>query len=470
MNLVPVILSGGAGTRLWPLSRSSRPKQFLKIVDDQTLFQATLQRLAGLKKNIEPIVVANHEHRFLVAEQCQSVGVTPSAIIVEPYSRNTAPAVALAAWYQYVTDPDAILLVLPSDQVVSDISAFYGALSLAYNAAQKDLIALFGITPTEPEVGYGYVKSGPADSHGWATVSEFREKPELAVAQQYLREGGYFWNSGIFIFKASTFLDELRRHAPQVYESSQKAMEYAKSDLDFVRADPTHFERCPSDSIDYAIMERTNRAVVVALNAGWSDVGAWNSVWSCRPRDVDGNAVCGDVVLLESTNSYVHAESRLVSLLGVSDLVVVETSDAVLICQKSDAQSVKKIVNLLRSGNRHEADFHREVFRPWGAFDCIGSGERYQVKRLTVTPGGRLSLQKHHHRAEHWVVVKGTARVSIGGVEKFVAENESVFIPLGVKHSLENPGDTPLEIIEVQSGSYLGEDDIVRYEDRYGRV
>ena len=471
---IPVILSGGSGSRLWPLSRALRPKQFLGVTDEKTLFQLTLDRLSGLISPIAPIVVANDDHRFLVAEQCKELGVTPRALLLEPLARNTAPAIAAAAITASAHGEDPVLLVLPSDHIFSDIPAFEAAVRRGLQAAEQGAMVTFGIVPTRPETGFGYVRavsgSGAANDDGARPVEAFVEKPSAERAKDYVRSGNYFWNSGMFMFRASVYRMELQRHCPKMLAAVQQAVVRAKSDLDFIRLDKEAFSQSPSDSIDYAVMEKTDQAVVVPLDAGWSDVGAWSAVWEVLPRDPQGNAKRGDVVLESAKNSYVHAEYRLVTLLGVQDLVVVETSDAVLVAHKDHVQDVKKLVDSLKAQGRSEVQSHREVFRPWGAYDSIDHGPRYQVKRITVKPGARLSLQMHHHRAEHWVVVSGTARVVLGDKELLLAENQSVYIPVGEKHSLENPGKVDLELIEVQSGSYLGEDDIVRFEDKYGRV
>jgi mannose-1-phosphate guanylyltransferase/mannose-6-phosphate isomerase len=476
-KFTPVILSGGSGSRLWPLSRALRPKQFLGLTGEQTLFQMTLQRLTGLVDRLEPIVVANDDHRFLVADQCLQMGVTPKALLLEPVARNTAPAIAVAALAALGGGSDPALLVLPSDHVFSDVDAFQAAVRVGEKAALAGALVTFGIVPTTPETGYGYVKAasfvsgqhGPIASSP-SPVEAFVEKPDVDTAQRYLAAGGYYWNSGMFMFKASVFLSELGRLNPVMLEACQRAYAAAKRDLDFIRLDQEAFAASPSDSIDYAVMEKTDKAEVVPLDAGWSDVGAWSAVWQVQPQDQNGNGARGDVLLHESNDCYVHADHRLVSLVGVTDLVVVETSDAVLVAHKNKAQEVKKVVDTLKAKGRTEADSHREVFRPWGAYDSIDNGERYQVKRITVKPGARLSLQMHHHRAEHWVVVKGTAQITIGDEVKLVSENESVYIPVGVRHCLENPGKVAIELIEIQSGSYLGEDDIVRFDDKYGRT
>lgn len=507
MNLIPIILSGGSGSRLWPLSRSLRPKQFLGVTEERSLFQATLARLEGLVPKVTPIVVANTDHRFLVADQCLQMGVTPQTLILEPVARNTAPAIAVAALQALAqferkqsssgqargqTDSrvpaveSPVLLVLPSDHVITKTEAFHASVRTGYDVAQSGALVTFGIVPTHPETGYGYVK---AARDGYASapladvsrrtestpplalpVSAFVEKPSLATAEQYLRDGGYFWNSGMFLFRADVFLQELAAHNPAMAKACQRAHSSAAKDMDFLRLDAEAFGQSPSDSIDYAVMEKTDKAMVIPLDAGWNDVGAWPAVWQLQSQDTQGNATRGDTLLHESQNCYVHADHRLVALVGTQDLVVVETSDAVLVAHKDKAQDVKKIVEALKAQERPEADLHREVFRPWGAYDSIDHGDRYQVKRITVKPGARLSLQMHHHRAEHWIVVSGTAKVTIGDKEQLVAENQSVYIPIGERHCLENPGKLPLELIEVQSGSYLGEDDIVRFEDRYGRA
>ena len=509
--MIPVILSGGSGSRLWPLSRALRPKQFLGLTSEQTLFQLTLTRLSNLLKPLEPIVVANDDHRFLVADQCLQMGVQPKALILEPIARNTAPAIAVAALAAVdlvglaetnagatkgavrdhsIDSSDPVLLVLPSDHVFQNLASFEEAVRVGERAAAGGAMVTFGIVPKHAETGYGYVKArapigGGRESQGGRPKSEagnpplapsamsveaFVEKPDLATAQQYLTDGSYYWNSGMFMFKASVYLEQLGRLNPAMLKACEDAYANAKRDLDFVRLDKEAFSASPSDSIDYAVMEKTTQAVVVPLDAGWSDVGAWSAVWQVQPQDTNGNARRGDVLLQEATNSYVHADHRMVALVGVDNLVVVETSDAVLVAHKDKAQDVKKVVETLKAQGRSEADLHREVFRPWGSYDSIDNGERYQVKRISVKPGARLSVQMHHHRAEHWIVVKGTAKVTIGQSVQLVSENQSVYIPIGETHCLENPGKLPLELIEVQSGSYLGEDDIVRLDDKYGRT
>jgi len=474
VTIIPVILSGGSGSRLWPLSRALRPKQFLGLTDELTLFQLTLERLQGLVEPLKPIVVANDDHRFLVAEQCLEHGVTPSALILEPLARNTAPAIAVAALAAQAQGGDPVLLVLPSDHVFKNIKAFQSAVRVGEQAALAGALVTFGIVPTAPETGYGYVKAStnkaPYVTAGSQSVEAFVEKPDLETAKRYLAGGNYFWNSGMFMFRASTYLAELKAHNPAMFSACEQALNLAKKDLDFVRLDKEAFAQSPSDSIDYAVMEKTSKAVVVPLDAGWSDVGAWSAVWEVLPQDASGNATRGDVMVEGAKNCYVHADYRLVSLLGVENVVVIETSDAVLVAHKDKAQDVKKLVDRLKADGRSEVQIHREVFRPWGSYDSIDNGQRYQVKRITVKPGAKLSLQMHHHRAEHWVVVSGTAKVRLGDKDVLLSENQSIYIPIGEVHSLENPGKVDLELIEVQSGSYLGEDDIVRLEDRYGRA
>ena len=477
-TLIPVVLSGGSGSRLWPLSRALRPKQFLSITDEATLFQLTLQRLQGIQGEgvaMRPIVVANNDHRFLAGEQCREVGVTPLAILLEPVARNTAPAIAAAAFAALALAGDAgddpVLLVLPSDHVFSDVPAFHRAVRVGLEAAEAGALVTFGIVPTHAETGYGYVQARePLDANRAVPVSRFVEKPDLPTAQASVDDGSYTWNSGMFMFKASVFLQELAHADADMHQACQAAWEQAQKDLEFVRLDKAAFASSPSNSVDYAVMEKTQHAVVVPLDAGWNDVGAWSAVWHVLPQDAQGNAQRGDVMLEGTTGSYVHADSRLVALIGVKDLVVVETSDAVLVVHKDKTQDVKKVVDQLKANKRPETEQHREVFRPWGSYDSVDQGGRFQVKRIKVNPGAKLSLQMHHHRAEHWVVVTGTAKVRLGDEYRLVTENESVYIPVGTVHSLENPGKVPLHLIEVQSGSYLGEDDIVRMEDLYGRA
>lgn len=465
-SIQPVILSGGSGTRLWPLSREAYPKQFLPLAGELTMLQATWQRVAPLAAR-GPLVIANEEHRFVAAEQLQQVGAEPAAIILEPVGRNTAPAIAVAALEATRDGADALLLVLPSDHVITDEAAFRSAVQAAASAADAGKLVTFGIVPTGPETGYGYIKA--ADGQGVRAVERFVEKPDLETATGYVSSGQYYWNSGMFLFKASRYLQELERFQPEMLASSRQAWQQARRDADFTRLDKDAFTAVPSDSIDYAVMEKTADAVVIPLDAGWNDVGSWTALRDVSQQDGDGNAHQGDVIAIDCRNTYAYAQ-RLVALVGLDDVVVVETDDAVLVGKADRMQEVKTVVAKLKAEGRSEATWHRKVYRPWGAYDSIDNGERFQVKRITVKPGGTLSLQMHHHRAEHWIVVSGTAEVTRGNEVILLSENQSTYIPLGVTHRLRNPGKLPLELIEVQSGSYLGEDDIVRFEDTYGRT
>ena len=471
ISITPVILSGGSGSRLWPLSRAKHPKQFLGVTEKLSLFQLTLQRLNGLPGIQAPIIVSNQEHRFLVAEQCREAGITPEAILLEPFGRNTAPAIAVAAFHARKAGEDPVMFVLPSDHIFTRPEAFKETAVLAAQAAEQGKLVTFGVLPTQAETGYGYLKMGKAtDIDGVSQVAQFVEKPDSATAENYVASGEYFWNSGMFMFKASAYLDALAKYQPEMLKQCELAYTKAQVDLDFIRLDETAMTACPSDSVDYTVMEKTDKAAMVSLDAGWNDVGAWSAVWQVLPKDTNGNALRGDVITQDANDCYVHADYRLVTLLGVKNLIVIETSDAILVADKNAAQDVKKIVNQLNDKKRSETELHREVHRPWGSFDSLSNGKNYQVKNIRVKPGGKLSLQYHHHRAEHWVVVAGTARVLINDTSQLVTVNQSVYIPLGDKHMLENPGKEWLELIEVQSGSYLGEDDIVRLEDIYGRT
>lgn len=465
-DILPVILSGGSGTRLWPLSRESYPKQFLPLTGDSTMLQATWLRVAAIAGRA-PLIVANEDHRFVSAEQLQQVGAKPQAILLEPMGRNTAPAIAAAALEATRNGDDALLLVLPSDHVITKDKQFQDAVLVAAEAARSGKLVTFGIVPTAPETGYGYIKASTGT--GARPVDRFVEKPDVATAQGYVASGEYFWNSGMFLFKASRYLEELAKHNPAILESTRKAWAAAARDTDFVRLDKQTFSQVPSDSIDYAVMEKTDAAAVVPLEAGWSDVGSWTALREVSNQDADGNAHHGDVIAIDCRNTFAYGD-RLIAMIGLEDVVVVETNDAVLVGKSEYMQQVKDVVARLKSEGRSEATWHRKVYRPWGAYDSIDNGERFQVKRITVKPGGTLSLQMHHHRAEHWIVVSGTAEVTRGDEVLLLAENQSTYIPLGVTHRLRNPGKLPLELIEVQSGSYLGEDDIVRFEDTYGRA
>ncbi len=466
-TLVPVILSGGSGTRLWPLSRSGHPKQFLALDGEHSMLQATWLRLAGAQDVQAPLVVTNEAHRFMVAEQLRQVDCRPQAIVLEPVGRNTAPAIAAAAMQAQADGDDPLLLVLPSDHVVGDVERFRALVAQAMPEAAEGALVTFGIVPDAPETGYGYIKLGKGD--GVRAVDEFVEKPDAATARQYLESGDHVWNSGMFLMRASRYLEELGKYRPDILDACRKAFAGAARDADFLRLDKDAFEACPADSIDYAVMEKTDAARVLPLDVGWNDVGSWAALWQVTAHDDDGNASHGDVLALDCRNSFGWSERRLVAMIGLDDMVVVDTDDAVLVARKDQVQKVRDVVGRLKHDARSEAALHRKVYRPWGAYDSIDMAERFQVKRITVKPGGQLSLQMHHHRAEHWVVVSGTARVTRGEDVFLLGENESTFIPMGTNHRLENPGKMPLELIEVQSGSYLGEDDIVRFEDVYGR-
>ena len=466
--LVPVILSGGAGTRLWPLSREMYPKQLLALTGKHTMLQDTALRLGGIAGTEPPIVVCNEAHRFTVAEQIRALGLKASAILLEPVGRNTAPAVALAALKAQAGHPEAILVVAPADHVIRDARIFQAAAEVAAGLAKDGKLVTFGIVAHAPETGYGYIRRG--DGAGPAfPVAQFIEKPPLDVAAQFVASGDYFWNSGMFVFKAARYLEELEAFAPDILRASKAAFHAAATDLDFIRINKAEFEKCRSESIDYAVMEKTRDAVVLPLDAGWSDVGSWSSLFDALPADEEGNVLQGDVLVHDTHDCYVHSTSRLVAAVGMDDHIIVETKDAVLVAPKERVQDVKELVAAIKKAGRSESSWHREVFRPWGSYDSIDGGERFQVKRLTVKPGGVLSLQMHHHRAEHWIVVQGTARITCNDKVFLLSENESTYIPIGATHRIENPGKVSLHIVEVQSGSYLGEDDIVRYEDNYGR-
>lgn len=482
VTVLPVVLSGGSGTRLWPLSREKYPKQLLPLLGEDSLLQATLRRVDGVSDLhlLPPLVVCNEEYRFVIAEQLRQMQRS-GTVLLEPAGRNTAPALAIAAHtVQQLSQDDPVLLVMPADHVILDTPAFQQAVRQGAAAATAGKVVTFGITPDAPETGYGYIQAtGQADDLGARTIQRFVEKPDLATAQGYLDEGGYSWNSGLFMVRASVWLRALQLCRPDIAVACQQASLQGRSDGDFVRVDTAVFAACPSDSIDYAVMERIAAsakpaadlpaAVVIPLAAGWSDVGAWDALWDVLPKDAQGNVAQGDVLLHDTRNTLALSEGRLLACVGVDDLIVVETADAVLVAHKDKTQDVKKIVDRLKQTQRSEGQYHRKVFRPWGWYDSVDVGERFQVKRIQVKPGAALSLQMHHHRAEHWIVVSGTARVTVGEQVLLVSENQSTYIPLGTRHRLENPGKVPLEMIEVQSGSYLGEDDIVRFEDVYGR-
>mgnify|MGYP000555723320 CR=1 FL=1 len=473
--LVPVIMAGGSGTRLWPLSRSLHPKQFLPLVGESTMLQVTLNRLKQLN-TAEPVTICNEEHRFIVAEQLQSINQL-GPIILEPQGRNTAPAIALSAIIaqERSENSDPLLLVLAADHVIEDETAFTAAVQNAIPMAEQGMLVTFGIVPQSAHTGYGYILRGESVKEGFA-VKQFVEKPNLETAQQYVEGGEHYWNSGIFLFRASRYLQELKKHRPTIAAACEASLKGATNDLDFIRVSNEEFIKCPSESIDYAVMEPLSNAagssnvVVVPLDAGWNDIGSWSSLWEESKKDKNGNATKGDTILQDNHDCLVYGGERLIAAIGLEDIVIVDTKDVVMVAHKDRVQDVKLIVDQLKSAGRYEWELNREVYRPWGKYDRVDKGERYQVKRITVKPGEKLSLQMHHHRAEHWIVVSGTARVTNGNETELLTENESIYIPIGSTHSLENPGKLPLEVIEVQSGSYLGEDDIVRFDDRYGRA
>ena len=466
--LIPVLLSGGVGSRLWPVSREGRPKQFLPLGGTLSMLQETAQRVDGLV-TAAPMVVCNENHRFLVAEQLREVDLKPSGLILEPAGRNTAPAIALAAVAALKIDADAVLLVLPADHYIRSPDGFTAAVKRALPNASRGQLVTFGVVPTRAETGYGYIRCGTDSSEGVAELAEFVEKPDADTAERYVAAGNYLWNSGMFLFRADSYLEALQRHSPAIYAACEAAMADAETDLDFLRPQQDAFLACPSDSIDYAVMEHTDSGVVVSLDCGWSDIGAWSALWEVGDADGDGNVIEGDVFAHDTRNSYLRSETRLVTTTGVENLVVVETADAILVADRDKVQGVKDIVTALKKAQRPEATVHQRVFRPWGSYESLIVSDRFQVKRIVVLPGQKLSLQMHHHRAEHWIVVKGTAEVTRGDDVFTLSEDQSTYIPLGTTHRLVNPGRIPLELIEVQSGSYLGEDDIVRFEDVYGR-
>jgi mannose-1-phosphate guanylyltransferase/mannose-6-phosphate isomerase len=469
--LIPLILSGGSGTRLWPVSRKNLPKQFLPLAGKGTLFQQTIARTLQLPDVAAPIVVASEDHRFLAADQLLEAGVEHASIVLEPLARNTAPAIALGALQALARDANAVLLVLPADHLIGDTTAFVEAVRQALPLAQQDWLVTFGIRPDRAETGFGYIRRAEAiDGHGFR-VEQFVEKPNLATAESYLADGSYDWNSGMFLFKASRYIEELAAHAPEMLAAVREAYAAATVDLDFVRIDRDAFAKVPDDSIDYAVMEKTQRAAVVPVSCAWSDIGSWSALWLTGDKDADGNLCEGDTMMVDTRNSLLRSHPRhLLATVGVDDLIVVTTPDATLVAHRDAAQDVKKIVEQLKAAGRSEHSLHRVVHRPWGNYDSLEEGERFQVKRIVVKPGASLSLQKHHHRAEHWIVVSGTAEVTCDDKVFLLSENQSTYIPLGSKHRLRNPGKVALELIEVQSGSYLGEDDIVRYDDVYGRA
>ena len=467
--IVPVIMAGGSGTRLWPMSRQLYPKQLIAMYNEETMLQNTVTRLDGVEDLDAPILLCNNAHRFMAAEQLQQAGCSPRDIILEPVGRNTAPAIALAALKLQADDQDAVMLVLPADHKISDVDAFHAAIADGKVQADAGQLITFGIVPSSPETGYGYIRKGDAVSGTAFRIGEFVEKPDLATAEKYLASGEYCWNSGMFMFKASTILSQFEVHAPEMLEACKAAFAAGEQDLDFFRIDQPLFEQVPSDSIDYAVMEKTDLGVMIPLDAGWSDLGSFDALWQTQKKNGSQNVFKGDVLTHDVKESYIHAGSKMVAAIGLEKFVIVETSDAILVSPRDRVQDIKLLVNQLKEKGRSQAVTHAKVYRPWGDYETIDMAERYQVKRITVKPGAVLSLQKHFHRAEHWTVVSGTALVTRGEENILLREDESVYIPLGTLHRLENPGKIPLELIEVQSGSYLGEDDIVRYEDVYGR-
>jgi len=467
--IIPVILSGGSGTRLWPLSRKLHPKQFIELMGKTTLFQEAILRLPESIEN--PLIICNEEHRFLAAEQLRKINKEPKNIILEPVGRNTAPAIALAALKSIKESEDAILLVLSADHLIQDMDKFHQAIALATKQAEQNKLVTFGIAPNKIETGYGYIKANISKNKNYYDIDEFVEKPDYKTAKKYVDSGGYFWNSGMFMFKASVYLSELEKYEPEILSACQKSCQTEFYDLDFIRLNEQEFLKCPSQSIDYAVMEKTKNASMVILDANWNDVGSWTALWDSQVKDNNDNLVVGDVILDKVSDTYVHSTSnRLVSVIGLSNLIVVDTQDAVLVTNKEHAQDVKNIVEKIKKSGRLESDQHRKIFRPWGYYDSIDRGEGFQVKRILVNPGQKLSLQKHNHRSEHWVVVKGKAQVTCGEKTFQLIENQSTYISLGKVHRLENIEDTPLEIIEIQTGSYLGEDDIIRIDDDYERA
>lgn len=463
-KILPVIMAGGAGSRLWPMSRTLYPKQFLELISNATMLQETVKRLDKLDHQA-PLVICNEEHRFIVAEQLRKVNIDNSDIILEPVGRNTAPAIALAALNMLEKKQDPLLLVLAADHIIQDVDAFLSSIKHAVDEAEKGKLVTFGIIPSHPEIGYGYIKRGEKLGDETFVVDAFVEKPKLETAEKYVASGEYYWNSGMFLFKASRYISELKKYAPNILSACEKSLNKSKKDLDFIRVDKKEFMNCPDDSIDYAVMEQTQDAVVVPMDAKWSDVGSWSSLWEISNKDEHNNAMRGDVLAEDTSNSYIYSQNKLVATVGVDNLIVVETKDAILIADKDKVQSVKNIVERLKQKNRYEYLQHREVFRPWGSYDEIAKGDRYLVEHVIVNPGEKTALQMHYHRAEHWVVVKGTAKVTYNDKTYFLTENESTYIPIGVAHSIENPGLIPLELIEVRSGAYLSEKDIVRIDD-----
>lgn len=469
-KIYPIIMAGGTGSRLWPLSRESYPKQFIRLYGKDTMLQATIKRLHGLNEVANPLIICNQEHRFVVAEQLREIDLLAHNIILEPCGRNTAPAVALAALEVVCKDPNAILLVLAADHIISNELAFYNAIRDAVVHASNDKLVTFGIIPTYPETGYGYIKKGNQLADNAFDVENFVEKPNMETAKDYLASGQFLWNSGMFLFKAQRYLEELKKYRPEILTQCELALNKQSIDLDFIRLSKTEFEKCPADSIDYAVMEHTQDAVVVPMDAQWNDVGSWLSLWEISEKDSDKNVIKGDVIAINSNNCYIRSENKLVATVGINNLIIIETKDAILVMNKENSQQVKQVIEKLKQDNRIEYRDHRESYRPWGMTDLIDSGKLYKVRSTKVKPGGKISLQLHYHRSEHWVVVSGTAKITIEGVSQLLTENQSIYIPLGQKHSLENIGKIDLELIEIQSGKYLCDDDIIRLEDFYSQI
>ena len=469
MKIIPVILSGGSGTRLWPLSRKQYPKQYLPLVGDNTIFQETILRLNGIENLQDPIIICNVDHRFLVAEQCQQIDVTNPTILLEPIGRYTAPAIAAAALQSLKFLDNAVLLILSADHVIKDIDLFHSAINIGDKHAQNGKLVTLGVLPKNANTSFGYIKASNNYNDGVYKVEEFVEKPDLETAKTYLEQGNYLWNSGMFMFKANTLIHELSTYSANIVKMVSLSVEKATQDLDFIRLDKQTFESSPSDSIDYALMEKSNNVVVVPLDAEWNDIGSWSALYDISSKNNSGNVISGDVIAQDTTNSYIKTDHNMIVTIGVDDLIVVSTPDATLISTKSKVHKVKQVVEELKKRGSHQEKLHRKVYRPWGWYDSVDKGDRFQVKRICVNPGASLSLQKHAYRAEHWIIVKGAALVTNGDKTELLVENQSTFIPVGTLHRLENPGELPLEMIEVQSGSYLGEDDIERFEDSYGR-
>ncbi len=472
-KIIPVILCGGSGSRLWPLSRESFPKQYLSLTENnKSLLQNTMERINPLSNLLNPILICNEEHRFIVAEQMREINTTPLSILLEPFGRNTAPAITLSAIKALEQDNEAILLILSSDHEIKNIDKFINVINRGLVYAEEGKLVTFGVIPTNPETGYGYIKADSPflnEEIIGKKIKEFTEKPDLETASKFIKDKRYTWNSGIFIFQAKLIIEEIKRYSPNIFDACQKTIEESRMDLEFTRLEHDSFKKCPNVSIDLAVMEKTQKGIVLPLDVGWSDIGSWQAVWANSKKDNYGNTLKGNIIANKTKNCYLRSEKRLLVGIGLNDLIAVETNDAILICEKSQSQKVKNIVDNLRKNNISEGKNHKKIYRPWGNYTSIFEEKRWQVKLIEVNPGGKLSLQMHHHRSEHWIVVRGTARVEIDKEINILSENQSTYIPLGIKHRLSNPGKIPLSLIEVQSGSYVGEDDIVRFDDIYNR-